>query len=63
MDIYKRNGSSISGLLKAAGKENRYILDNVEENTITMGFNATKKLLNNVNIRPQDITLLVFSSG
>lgn len=63
LDIYKRNGNDISGLLKASGRENRYISDNVEENTITMGFNATKKLLDNVHIRPQDITLIVFSSG
>lgn len=63
IDMYESEGNSISGLLKASGRENRYIADNTAETCITMGFNAARTLLDGVHVRPQDITMLVFSSG
>lgn len=63
IDLYNKNGNDISGLLKTTGRENRYISDNVEETSLTMGCNAAKAVLKGIHVRPQDITLLVFSSG
>lgn len=53
---------NIRGLLKASGRENRYITDNPKETTLTMAIEASKRVLNKSNLTGQDIDLIVFTS-
>lgn len=53
---------NIRGLLKASGRENRYLSDNPEENTLTMAIESAKKVLDKARLTGQDIDFIVFTS-
>ncbi|MRG87353.1 3-oxoacyl-[acyl-carrier-protein] synthase III C-terminal domain-containing protein [Salinibacillus xinjiangensis] len=52
----------ISHFLEVMGRENRYVIDNEEENGLTMGIDASKKVLKKANLTGEDIDLIVFTT-
>ena len=61
LDLFQKQGKDISGLLKAFGRDKRYIIDN-DENTLTMGIEAAKKVLKSTGLEGKDIDMILFSS-
>jgi 3-oxoacyl-[acyl-carrier-protein] synthase III len=60
---FKKLGmDNIEGLLGYLGRENRYITDDENENTVTMGVKAAEKALENANITADDLDMIVFVS-
>ncbi|MBU3142659.1 3-oxoacyl-[acyl-carrier-protein] synthase III C-terminal domain-containing protein [Clostridium sp. CF012] len=59
---FKKQGKDISGLLKALGREKRYIIDNDDENTLTMGIEVAKRVLKLAKLGGKDIDMVLFSS-
>lgn len=49
-------------LVDICGRDTRYIIDNEEENSITMGVEASKKVLEKAGISAEDIDMIIFSS-
>ncbi|WP_208588774.1 3-oxoacyl-ACP synthase III family protein [Gracilibacillus suaedae] len=62
IEHFKRKGRDITSFLGKMGKENRYILDNKEENTLTMAIEAAKSALEKSDLKGEDIDYIVFSS-
>ncbi|SES76486.1 3-oxoacyl-[acyl-carrier-protein] synthase-3 [Salinibacillus kushneri] len=52
----------ISHFLEIMGRDKRYVIDNEEENGLTMGIEASKKVLEKAKLTGQDIDLIVFST-
>ncbi len=63
IEHFKKQGEDIVGLLRTNGRKSRYISDNVDENMITMGYQAAKDVLEQVHVKPSQLGLLIFSSG
>lgn len=61
IDHFRQQGKEISGLLKTLGREKRYIADN-DENTLSMGIKAAKKVIANSDLEGKDMDIIVFSS-
>lgn len=59
---FKKFDKNIENMLKAFGKNERYIINNESENTLTMGINAVQKLLKKEKLKGEDIDLIIFSS-
>ena len=62
LDHFNRQGKDIDRLLKAFGKDKRYIINNADENTLTMGIEASKKVLDKAGLKGEDIDLIIFTS-
>lgn len=62
IEHFKKQGKDISRLLKAFGREDRYITNDKEENTLTMAQKACEKVLKSCDLTGSDIDLLVFST-
>lgn len=45
IEHFKKQGKDIQGLLKATGRESRYISDDMEENMLTMGCSSGRPLI------------------
>lgn len=56
---FNEKGIDISGLLEASGRQNRYISDDPNENSLTMAIEASKKVVQASNINLNDIGLVV----
>lgn len=63
IEHFKKQGENITGLLKTTGRKNRYISDDETENVLTMGYQAAKKVLEKVYVKPSQLGMIVFSSG
>lgn len=63
IEHFKKQGEDISGLLETTGRKSRYLSDDETENIVTMGYQAAKKVLEKVYVKPSQIGLLIFSSG
>jgi len=61
LEHFKSQGKDISGLLKAFGREKRYIINN-NENTLTMGIEVANKILKSAHLEGKDIDMILFSS-
>ena len=59
---FEQQGKDITGFLNALGKKQRYIIDNEDENTLTMGIEAAKKVLESENLKGEDIDMILFAS-
>ncbi|MDP4143648.1 MAG: ketoacyl-ACP synthase III [Bacillota bacterium] len=62
LEHFKKQGKDISSLLEAFGRNKRYVIDNENENTLTMGIEAAKKALESANLKGSDIDMVLFSS-
>ncbi|QGH33680.1 ketoacyl-ACP synthase III [Gracilibacillus salitolerans] len=62
IEHFKQKGRDITSFLEKMGKENRYILDNKEENSLTMAIEAAKNALVKSNLTGEDIDYIVYSS-
>lgn len=63
VDHFKEQGNDITGLLKAMGRESRYLSTDADENPLTMGIEAAKKALSQSGLVAEDLDMIVFSSG
>lgn len=60
---FKKRGKDVSHFLKdIIGRDNRYLVKDDEENSLTMSINAAKKTLEKSGLTGNDIDMIVFSS-
>ncbi|MBU3075248.1 3-oxoacyl-[acyl-carrier-protein] synthase III C-terminal domain-containing protein [Clostridium estertheticum] len=59
---FKSQGKDIEGLLRAFGRDKRYIIDDDNENTVTMGIKVANKVLKSAGLEGKDIDMVMFSS-
>ena len=62
LDHFKKQDVDITGLLKVTGRKDRYISEDLQENSLTMAIEASKKVIKNANIDINDIDMVVFIS-
>ncbi|MDF2880055.1 MAG: 3-oxoacyl-ACP synthase [Clostridiaceae bacterium] len=62
LEIFDKQGKDIRGLLETCGRNKRYIIDNEYENTLTMGIEASKRVLQTADLEGKDIDMIIFSS-
>lgn len=63
LNHFEARGENIEGFLKAMGRDKRYIIENKEnENSVTMGIEAAKRVLEKAQLTGKDIDMIVFSS-
>lgn len=60
---FDSQGKDIRGLLKAMGRENRYLSLDEDENSLSMGIISAKRVLEKSNLRGKDIDLIIFCSA
>jgi 3-oxoacyl-[acyl-carrier-protein] synthase-3 len=61
-DHFNKLGMEVTGLLTHLDRKERYLIQNENENVLTMVVNAAHKVLDKVNMSPRDIDMLVFVS-
>lgn len=62
IEHFSKQGKSIENLLNAFGRKERYVIDSEDENTVTLGIEAAKKVLKKANLTGEDIDVIIFSS-
>lgn len=62
IEHFKEKGRDITHFLEAMGKTERFIIDNDEENGITMAIEAAKRVLSKANMKGKDIDYILYSS-
>ncbi|MBE6061979.1 MAG: ketoacyl-ACP synthase III [Clostridium butyricum] len=62
IEHFKNFGIDIASFLENFGRKERYIIDNEQENALTMAIEAAKNALNDAKITPDKIDAIVFSS-
>lgn len=62
IEHFKKQGRDITGFLKIMGKEERFIIKDDAENTLTMGIESSKKALASAGLKGSDIDMVVFST-
>jgi len=63
IDHFEGQGEDIRHLLETTGRKYRYISDDTDETTLTMGIKATQMLMEKTDINSSELNLIVFSSG
>ncbi|WP_110928710.1 3-oxoacyl-[acyl-carrier-protein] synthase III C-terminal domain-containing protein [Bacillus massiliglaciei] len=58
----KNSGKDISHFMEVMGRKDRYLIDNEKENGLTMGIEASKKVLAKSGLAGTDIDMIVFST-
>lgn len=59
---FAEKGRDVASFLKFMGRKERFIIDNEEENTITMAIEASKQALENAGLTGEDIDMVMFST-
>lgn len=59
---FKEQEKDITNFLNIMGRSERYVIDNLEENTITMAIEATKRVLKKAGLEGKDIDMIAFST-
>lgn len=59
---FKGQGRDISHLLTSLGREKRYIIDNDEENGVTMAIEASKRVLEKAGLKGEDLDMIIFTT-
>ncbi|PFF46036.1 MULTISPECIES: ketoacyl-ACP synthase III [Bacillus cereus group] len=59
---FAEKGKDISRFLKMMGRESRYIIEDKNENGLTMAIEATKRVLRQVNMSGEEMDMIVFST-
>lgn len=62
VNYYSRQGVEIGGLLNKLGQEKRYLIDNENENTLTMAISASENALKSANWLVDDLDYIIFTS-
>ncbi|MCT4619698.1 MAG: hypothetical protein N4A62_09965 [Marinisporobacter sp.] len=62
VEHFKKQNIDIVGLLKKTGKKNRYIIENKEENSLTMAIHSSQNALENAKVLPEELDIIVFVS-
>lgn len=63
LEYFKKRDKDIEHYMKdIMGRNKRYLIDNEEENTLTMSIDVAKKILEKTNLKGTDIDLIIFSS-
>lgn len=62
VEYFKNRGMDITHMFEVLGKERRYILSDERENSLTMGFEAAKRVLDSSSTLPSEIDIVVFVS-
>lgn len=62
LEHFRKQGKEISGLLRALGTKDRYIINNNEENTLSMGVKAIDKLFKKENLTGREIDIIIYAS-
>ncbi|MEK4386233.1 ketoacyl-ACP synthase III [Solibacillus sp. FSL W7-1464] len=61
LEHFKEQGEDVTGFLTSMGRNKRYIIDN-EENSLSMGIEAAKRVLAKAQLTGKDIDMIVFST-
>lgn len=61
-DHFDRRDNDIRRFMEHMGRQSRYVIDNDEENGLTMGIEAAKKVLAKAGLQGSDIDMIVFST-
>lgn len=62
IEHFKERGKDISHFLEVMGRKQRYIIDNEDENGLTMGIEAAKRVLEKAQMKGKDIDYIIFST-
>lgn len=62
IEHFQQREKNITRFLEHMGRKDRYIIDNSEENSLTMATEAAKRVLNKANMSGKDIDIIMFSS-
>lgn len=62
IEHFKKLGRDVTGFMKIMGKKERYIIENENENTLTMGIESAHKALASAGLNGRDIDMIVFST-
>lgn len=62
INYFAEKGTDVTGLVTALGRNKRYIIDNPEENTLTMAAEASKLVLKKSGLEAKDVDLIIFTS-
>ena len=56
------NKEHLNEIFRKVGRGTRFVINNEEENSLTMALDASKKVLKNNNLTGDDIDIIIFSS-
>ncbi|AMW99579.1 3-oxoacyl-[acyl-carrier-protein] synthase III C-terminal domain-containing protein [Rummeliibacillus stabekisii] len=59
---FDKQGKDVRGLLKAMGRERRYINDDPNETPLTMGIKAVNAVLEKTKLTAKDLDMIIFTS-
>lgn len=60
---FKRQGKDVTKFVEEVlGRKNRFVIQNNEENSLTMAIQASKQVLQQANLKGEDLDLIVFTS-
>ena len=62
LEHFNKQGKDITNFLNIMGREKRYVIDNNEENTISMAIEATNRVLKKAGLKGEDIDIIIFST-
>ncbi|GEL77825.1 3-oxoacyl-[acyl-carrier-protein] synthase III C-terminal domain-containing protein [Tenuibacillus multivorans] len=60
IEHFQKRGEDVTSLLEHFGRENRYIIDNEEENSLTMAVESSTNALTKANIKADELDMIVF---
>lgn len=62
IEHFNKQGKDIEKFLKYLGKENRYRIDNPEENGLTMATEASRKVLASAELKMADMDMIIYTT-
>lgn len=62
LEHFKKQNKDIQNFMNVMGRKERYLIDNDEENTITMAIEASKGVLKKAGLEGDQIDLIIFST-
>lgn len=62
LEHFKKQNKDIQNFMNVMGRKERYLIDNDEENTITMAVEASKGVLKKAGLEGDQIDLIIFST-
>ncbi len=62
LKFYEEEGKDINSLLNVLGREDKYVIDSEDENTLTMGIKVAKQALKKSGLEGKDIDMIIFAT-